>query len=60
MAAKLPDKGFTKAEKQWLEQVIQDIAGAKAIQGQNTTVDSRPDGQTINAQPPTDTTNTGQ
>jgi len=58
MEIKLPEKGFTKSEKQWLKTVIEAIKSNKAIAGENVTVDNREDGQVINAHPPDTTTPT--
>ncbi len=48
---KLPAKGFTKAERAWLQELIDAINTVQAVQGRNCTVSDAPDGsgQTINA-----------
>lgn len=49
MELKLPDKGFTKAERAWLAQVIQAIRTVRAVPGRNCDINNSDDGQTINA-----------
>lgn len=45
----LPDKGFTKAEREWLKQLIEAINTVHGVQGRNVTITDSKDGQTINA-----------
>jgi len=45
----VPQKGFTKSEKQWLEQLIADIKTCRAIAGDHCQVSDGSDGQTISA-----------
>ncbi len=49
MELKLPEKGFTKAERAWLEKLIEAIKTVQAIQGRNVTISNDGSGQTINA-----------
>ncbi len=49
MELRLPEKGFTKAERAWLQTLIDAIKTVRAIQGRNTTVSDANEGQTINA-----------
>ncbi len=47
---KLPAKGFTKAEREWIRSVlIPAITTVQGIQGRNCTIDNSESGQTINA-----------
>ena len=46
---KLPQKGFTKAERAWLEQLIEAIKTVRGIAGRNVSIDNDEQGQTINA-----------
>jgi len=46
---KLPEKGFTKAERAWLDELIEAIKTVHAIQGRNTTISDTNVGQVINA-----------
>ncbi len=46
---KLPAKGFTKAERAWLADLITAIKTVHAIQGANATVINTPSGQVISA-----------
>ncbi len=47
---KLPEKGFTKAERKWLQdQLIEAIKTVYGIQGRNVTISNADTGQTINA-----------
>jgi len=46
---KLPQKGFTKAERAWLQQLIEAIKTVQAVQGRNCTITNTGDGQVINA-----------
>ncbi len=49
MDLQLPAKGFTKAERAWLQQLLNAIKTVQAIQGRNTTVTNTDNGQTVNA-----------
>ncbi len=49
MDLKLPDKGFTKAERAWLAELIQAIKTVHAVQGRNVTITDTEAGQVINA-----------
>ncbi len=49
MELKLPTKGFTKAERAWLAELIQAIKTVQAIQGRNCSVTNTDEGQTISA-----------
>ena len=46
---KLPSKGFTKAERAWLSQLLEAIKTVQAVQGRNTTIGESDNGQVINA-----------
>jgi len=46
---KLPDKGFTKTERAWLETLIDAIKTVQGLQGRNVTISNDDSGQTINA-----------
>jgi hypothetical protein len=46
---KLPQKGFTKAERAWLQELINAINTVKAIAGANVNITNDPTGQIINA-----------
>ncbi len=46
---KLPEKGFTKAERLWLSELIDAIKTVQAVQGRNVTISNDGSGQTINA-----------
>jgi len=46
---KLPEKGFTKAERAWLAELIEAIKTVHAVQGRNTTISDTNEGQVINA-----------
>jgi len=46
---KLPEKGFTKAERAWLAELIEAIKTVHAVQGRNTTISDTNVGQVINA-----------
>jgi len=46
---KLPAKGFTKAERAWLREVIKAIQTVRAVEGRNITISDQNDGQIINA-----------
>lgn len=52
MEIKLPDKGFTHAERAWLAELLKEIQRVTAISGKNTFIDNTPQGQVINAIPP--------
>jgi hypothetical protein len=45
----LPERGFTKAERAWLEKLIEAIRTVHGISGRNTTIDESDKGQVINA-----------
>lgn len=49
MDLKLPERGFTKAERVWLSQLIEAIKTVHAVNGRNTSVSDTADGQVINA-----------
>ena len=46
---KLPAKGFTKAERAWLTQLIEAIKSVRAISGRNVSISDDEQGQTVNA-----------
>ncbi len=46
----LPQKGFTKAERAWLAQLVEAIKTVQAVAGNNTTVSNSEAGQVINAE----------
>jgi hypothetical protein len=47
---KVPEKGFTKAERDWIKNVlIPAIKTVHAVQGHNVTISDGDEGQTINA-----------
>ncbi len=46
---KAPEKGFTKAERAWLAEVVKEINTNKAVAGRNTSVTDSDDGQVVNA-----------
>jgi type IV secretory pathway protease TraF len=46
---KLPDKGFTKAERAWLKELIQAIKTVRAVSGTNVSISNSDAGQIINA-----------
>ncbi len=46
---KLPEKGFTKAERAWLQQLINAIKTVQGIQGRNVSITNDGSGQIINA-----------
>ena len=46
---KLPDKGFTKAERKWLAELIEAIKTVQGISGRNVSIDNNEQGQIINA-----------
>ena len=47
---KLPEKGFTKAERAWLRELIEAIKTVQAVAGRNVSIDRRPNhGTVINA-----------
>jgi hypothetical protein len=45
----LPGKGFTKAERAWLKQLIAAIKTVQAIPGRNCTINNTDAGQSIDA-----------
>ncbi len=47
---KLPEKGFTKAERAWLAQLIEAIKTVQGIAGRNVTISNAAQGQTVNAE----------
>jgi hypothetical protein len=47
---KVPQKGFTKAERKWLEELVKAIKTVHAVPGQNISISDSDQGQTINAQ----------
>ncbi len=50
MELKLPDKAFTKREREWIKSVlIPEIKKNHAVAGRNVTITDTDDGQTINA-----------
>ncbi len=46
---KLPAKGFTKAERAWLEELITAIKTVRAIQGKDISISDTDNGQVVNA-----------
>ncbi len=46
---KLPAKGFTKAERAWLEELITAIKTVRAIQGKDISISDTDTGQVVNA-----------
>lgn len=46
---RLPSKGFTKAERAWLAELIEAIKTVHAVQGRNTTISNTNEGQVVNA-----------
>ncbi len=46
---KMPAKGFTKAERAWIQELIAEIKTVNAVQGRNVTISETESGQTINA-----------
>lgn len=46
---KLPEKGFTKAERAWLKELIDAIKTVNGIAGRNCTITNDASGQMINA-----------
>jgi len=44
-----PSKGFTKAERAWIAELIAEIRSVKAVQGANMTVNNTESGQVVNA-----------
>ncbi len=49
MELQLPQKGFTKAERKWLQELIDAIKTVQGVQGRNVTISNANSGQTINA-----------
>jgi len=49
MELKLPEKGFTKTERAWLQKLITAIKTVQGISGRNCSITNTDDGQTINA-----------
>ncbi len=45
----LPEKGFTKAERAWLKELISAIKTVQGVAGRNVTITNADSGQTINA-----------
>ncbi len=50
MELKLPEKGFTKAERAWLAELIQAIKTVQGIAGRNVSISNADSGQTVNAE----------
>lgn len=46
---RLPKKGFTLKEREWLEDLIEAIKTVQAIPGRNVDISSTGEGQVINA-----------
>ncbi len=46
---RLPEKGFTKAERKWLLELIKAIQTLHAVAGRNVTVTDNDNGQVISA-----------
>jgi hypothetical protein len=46
----LPERGFTKAERAWLEKLIEAIKTVHGIAGRNTSISDTDQGQVINAE----------
>jgi hypothetical protein len=45
-----PQKGFTKAEREWIAKyLIPNVKTVRALQGRNTSVSDSDQGQTVNA-----------
>ncbi len=50
MELKLPEKGFTKAERAWIaSELAKAFQTINAVSGRNTTIDNSDEGQTVNA-----------
>ncbi len=47
MDLQLPEKGFTKAERAWLQTLLEAIKTVQGIQGRNVTITNNDTGQTI-------------
>jgi hypothetical protein len=45
----LPEKGFTDTERAWLEDILAELRGLRAVAGTNVTVTDGVDGQVIAA-----------
>jgi type IV secretory pathway protease TraF len=45
----VPAKGFTKAERAWLRELVAAIKTVEAIQGKNVSITNSSSGQVINA-----------
>lgn len=49
MELKVPEKGFTKAERIWIRELIEVIRTVRGVQGRHVTISNTADGQVINA-----------
>ena len=49
MNLELPAKGFTKAEREWLKELLAAIKTVEAVQGRNVSITPSDSGQVINA-----------
>ena len=50
MELQIPQKGFTKAEREWLKELLEAIKTVQAVAGRNVSIDKRPNqGTVINA-----------
>ncbi len=49
MELQLPQKGFTKAERAWLQSLIDAIKTVQGIAGRNVTITNTDAGQTVDA-----------
>jgi len=45
----LPQKGFTKAEREWLKQLIEAIKTVEAVPGRNCSIDNSHNAQVISS-----------
>ncbi len=45
----LPEKGFTKAERAWLRELIEAIKTVEGIAGRNVSINNDASGQVVNA-----------
>jgi hypothetical protein len=46
---RLPQKGFTKAERKWLEELVKAIKTVHGVAGRHVTISDTNEGQLINA-----------
>lgn len=46
---RLPAKGFTKAERAWLKELIEAIKTVQGVQGRHVSITNTTEGQLINA-----------